>query len=217
MLRKAGAPEPDTTMRIPEALAANTVREAIERSLPLLQPIGEPVYRLRACTSCHHNSLPALTVAMARLRGLPVDDAAARREYDLAIATARERRARTNVLGIGVADINAYPLIGIAAESTAPNPSTDAMVHHVSTRQEPSGRFRSFDYRPPQEYSDVTFTATALRAMQLFPLPGRAAEFKDRHPTSRQVAGGADTTRYRGACAAVDGPYLVGLKQGSRA
>jgi len=180
VLRKAGAPESDSTMRIPEALAANTVREAIERSLPLLQPIGAPVYRLRGCTSCHHNSLPALTVAMARLRGFPVDEAAARKEYDSAIATARERRTRINVLGIGVADINPYPLIGIAAESTAPNPSTDTMVHHVSTRQEPSGRFRSFDYRPPQEYSDVTFTATALRAMQLFPLPGRTAEFQDR-------------------------------------
>jgi ankyrin repeat protein len=180
MLRKAGAPEPRSTIRVPEPLAENTVREAIERSLPLLQRIGEPVYKLRGCTSCHHNTLPAMTVAMARSRGFRIDEAAARKEYDSAIAAAEGRRNRTNVLGIGVPDINPYPLIGIAAENSTPNQSTDAMVHHVSTRQEPSGRFRGFDYRPPQEYSDITFTATALRAMQLFPLPGRTAEFKDR-------------------------------------
>jgi ankyrin repeat protein len=180
MLRKAGAPEPRSTIRVPEPLAENTVREAIERSLPLLQRIGEPVYKLRGCTSCHHNTLPALTVAMARSRGFRVDEAAARKEYDTAIATAGGRRNRTNVLGIGVPDINPYPLIGIAAENSTPNQSTDEMVHHVSTRQEPGGRFRGFDYRPPQEYSDITFTASALRAMQLFQLPGRTAEFKDR-------------------------------------
>jgi len=53
-------------------------------------------------------------------------------------------------------------------------------VHYVSTRQEPSGRFRVMDYRPPQEYTDITFTANALRALQQHSTPARAAEFKDR-------------------------------------
>jgi ankyrin repeat protein len=180
MLRKAGAPEAATVPLIPPPLAENSARAAIERSLPLLQRIGEPLSSAMKCTSCHHNSLPAMTVAMARTRGFAVDGASARKEYDTALALPKGRRNRTNLLGIGVPDINPYPLIGIAAENAAANPSTDAMVHHVSTRQERSGRFRGQDYRPPQEYTDITFTATALRAIQLHTLPGRSSEFKDR-------------------------------------
>ena len=179
-LLRAGAPEATTAMRVPPPLTENTVREAIERSLPLLQRIGEPVYKLKQCTSCHHNTLPAMTVAMAGGRGFRVDLEAARREYESALATAQGLSKRSNILGLGVPDLNPYPLMGIAAVRATPNASTDAMVHHISTRQEPSGRFREFDYRPPMEYSNITFTATSMRAMQLFTLPGRAAEFKDR-------------------------------------
>jgi hypothetical protein len=180
MLRRAGAPEAKTAIRVPPPLAENSVREAIARSLPALQRIGEPVHKLRECTSCHHNSLPALTVSMARTRGFEVDAAAARKEYESAIATARGLLNSDNLIGFGIPDGSPYALIGIAAESAAPNASTDSLVHQLSTRQELSGRFQGFDYRPPMEYTAITFTATALRAMQLYTLPGRAAEFKDR-------------------------------------
>jgi hypothetical protein len=180
MLRRAGAPEAKTAIRVPPPLAENSVREAIARSLPALQRIGEPVHKLRECTSCHHNSLPALTVSMARTRGFEVDAAAARKEYESAIATARGLLNSDNLIGFGIPDGSPYALIGIAAESATPNASTDSLVHQLSTRQELSGRFQGFDYRPPMEYTAITFTATALRAMQLYTLPGRAAEFKDR-------------------------------------
>ena len=180
MLRRAGAPEARTAIRIPPPLAENSVQDAIARSLPLLQRIGEPVYKLRECTSCHHSSLPALTVSIARTRGFKVDSAAARQEYENAIAAAKGLAKPDNIMGFGIPDGSPYALIGIAAESATPNASTDGLVHHLSTRQELSGRFQGFDYRPPMEYTAITFTATALRAMQLFALPGRAAEFKDR-------------------------------------
>ena len=179
MLRAAGAPEAKTAIRVPPPLAENTVRDAVLRSLPLLQRIGEPVFKFQKCISCHNNSLPALAVAMARTRALPVDAAAARTEYENGVNAAASR-ARSNLMGTGVPDIHPFPLIGLAAERPQPNPTLDLLVHHVSTRQEPNGRFRGQDYRPPQEYTDITFTATAMRAMQLHVLPGRAAEFRDR-------------------------------------
>lgn len=182
-LRKVGAPGAQTALQPPPPLPpgkSRTPREAVELSLPLLQRIGEPLSKVRKCTSCHHNSLPAMAVGMARRRGLRVDDAAARQEHETAVSLAPGRRNRTNLIGTGVPDINAFPLIGMAAENPAPSAASDAMVHQVSTRQETSGRFKAVDYRPPQEYSDITFTATALRSMQLYPLPGRAAEFQHR-------------------------------------
>lgn len=83
-------------------------------------------------------------------------------------------------MAFGLPDGSPYALMGMAAESATPNASTDGLVHQLSTRQELSGRFQGLDYRPPMEYSAITFTATALRAMQLYALPGRAAEFRDR-------------------------------------
>jgi hypothetical protein len=117
---------------------------------------------------------------MARTRGFKVDAAAARQEYESAIATAHGLLNSNNVMGFGLPDGSPYALIGIAAEDATPNASTDGLVHQLSTRQEYSGRFQGLDYRPPMEYTAITFTATALRAMQLYALPGRAAEFKDR-------------------------------------
>ena len=117
---------------------------------------------------------------MARTRGFEVDAAAARKEYESAIATARGLLNSDNLMGVGIPDGSPYALIGIAAENATPNASTDSFVHQLSSRQERSGRFQGLDYRPPMEYTAITFTATALRAMQLYTLPGRAVEFKDR-------------------------------------
>lgn len=179
LLRKAGAPEAKTAVRVAPPMEGNQVADAVARSLPLLQRIGAPVHSFGKCISCHNNSLPAMVVNMARARGLAVDDASARQEYEHSIQSMRPH-SPSLWLGTGVADINPYPLIGLAAENRDTNAVTDAMVHHVATRQEPSGRFHEWDYRPPQEYADITFTATALRALQLYPLPGRAAEFRER-------------------------------------
>lgn len=179
LLRKAGAPEPKTAVRVPPPLESNSVSDAINRSLPLLQRIGEPVRKLNKCTTCHNHSLPAMTVAMARARGINVDNDIARNEFQ----HANQPNSGTNLpifLGTGIPDFFPYQLIGLASERIEPNAAIDGMVHHVSTRQDPSGRFHGIDYRPPQEYTDITFTATALRAMQLHTLPGRAAEFKER-------------------------------------
>lgn len=90
MLRNAGAPDAKTAIRVPPALTENAIRNAVERTLPLLQRIGEPVYKLKGCTSCHHNSLPAMVVSMARTRGLKVDDASATKEYESATEASRK-------------------------------------------------------------------------------------------------------------------------------
>lgn len=179
MLQKSGAPEPKTAIRVPPPLETNSPGEAVQRSLALLQRIGEPVRKLNKCTTCHNHTLPAMTVAMARARGWAIDEEAARNEAKQASAPDPGRLTAV-LLGGGVPDFFPYQLIGIAAERIEPNAAIDGMLHHVSTRQDPSGRFRGMDYRPPQEYTDITFTATALRAMQLHTLPGRNAEMKDR-------------------------------------
>jgi ankyrin repeat protein len=179
LLRKHGAPEPRTAVRVPPPLAENTAEDAIKRSLPLLQRIAEPVRKLNSCTTCHNHSLPAMTLAMARSRGFAVDEETARKEFEHA-KQPNSGSVLAILLGAGIPDFFPYQLLGIAAGGDDHGPAADGMAHHISTRQDPSGRFHGMDYRPPQEYTDITFTATALRALRLHPLPGRAAEFKTR-------------------------------------
>lgn len=179
LLRKAGAPEPKTAVRVPAPLEANTVSDAVKRTLPLLQRIGEPVRKLAACTTCHNHTLPAMAVAMARARGFAVDEEIARKEATHA-ATLDQKLSAATLVANAVPDFFAYQLIGLGAETYPAGDATDRMVHYIAAHQDPAGRFKVADYRPPQEYTDITFTATALRSMQLYPIPGRAAEFKER-------------------------------------
>ena len=178
MLRKTGAPEPKTAVRVPVALESNAPGEAIGRSLTLLQRIGEPVRRSNSCTTCHNHTLPIMAVEMARTRGVRIDESRAETEARLA-GELTPAMAPVTLLGVGVPDFFAFQLAGLPGRTEA-SAAIDRMVHFVSTRQEPSGRFRVMDYRPPQEYTDITFTATALRALQRHSTPARAAEFKVR-------------------------------------
>ncbi|PYS36679.1 MAG: hypothetical protein DMG14_23905, partial [Acidobacteria bacterium] len=48
---------------------------------------GEPVFKSRSCVSCHSNSLPAMTVALARKKGFAVNEGQAKKELGFAVAT----------------------------------------------------------------------------------------------------------------------------------
>ena len=67
--------------QVPTASAAPpSLREAIARSVPLLQRAG-PSFVAKApegCVSCHNQSLPAMVIALAEQRGFEVDPVALR-------------------------------------------------------------------------------------------------------------------------------------------
>ena len=53
------------------AVTAATVRTAVERSLPLLQGIGDPFIAKTGCVSCHHNSVVSSAVTDRQAKRLP--------------------------------------------------------------------------------------------------------------------------------------------------
>ena len=59
-------------------VTAAAVRAAVERSLPLLQGIGEPFIAKTGCVSCHHNSAVSSALLAARRSGYGVDEQAVR-------------------------------------------------------------------------------------------------------------------------------------------
>jgi ankyrin repeat protein len=170
VLVAAGAPATDRPESTLPYVHGNTVREAIGRSLPLLQRTATSFYEKSGCVSCHHNSLTAMTVAIARRHGVGVDERGARKELDTVvedITATREQALQGIVSPGGLTTTLGYILMGLSAEGHRPDPATDAIVRLITGAQLPDGRWRT-PYRPPTEASEFTATAVSLRGIQLY-------------------------------------------------
>jgi hypothetical protein len=182
ILTKAGAKEVKEEWPKPAANALS-VEEAIKKVVPTIEMSGEPGWKARQCVSCHSNSLPAMTVGLARQKGFKVNEAQAKKELGFAIAT-DEPVLEPNRLGAspigGGTDTLGYTLMGMAAAGAPADALTDAHIHFMSLNQHPDGAFRNASYRPPSEYGPFTTTALALRSIKLYPIPGRREEFQER-------------------------------------
>lgn len=159
---------------------AASARAAVERSMPLLQSSDVTFIKKSGCVSCHNNNLTAMTVSIARKKRLPLDETIARQQLKR-IGTYlddwRERVLRD--FGIpGESDTVSYILVGLAAENYPPDATTDAMAHFLKTRQAPDGRWRILIHRPPIESSDITVTATSLRALRVYAVKSQRAEYE---------------------------------------
>jgi len=181
LLVKAGAKE--VTEEWPKPAGGSpTVQAAVQKILPLIEMSGEPVFKSRACVSCHNNSLPAMTVAFARKKGFAVNEEQAQKELKFAVATDTpylEPMRLGSTIG-GGSDTLGYTLMGMAAAGYPADALTDSHIHYLSLNQLADGEWRTTSYRPPEEYGPFTTTAVVLRAIKLYPIPGRREEFQDR-------------------------------------
>ena len=226
ILKKAGAKEATEEWPKPAA-GALSAEASVKKIIHTIEMSGEPGWKARECVSCHSNSLPAMTVALARKKGFTVNEPQAKKELGFAIAT-DEPVLEPNRLGAspigGGTDTLGYTLMGMAAAGAPADALTDAHIHFMSINQYPDGAFRNSSYRPPSEYGPFTTTALALRSIKLYPIPGRREEFQERigrakkwllsakpystEQRSMQLNGLADA----GASASERAPFVKGLK-----
>ena len=147
------------------------IKDSVERALALLQKSGPQFVKVSGCTSCHQQSLPQMAVGLARKRGFAVDEQISQQQVKAVMAMYKPLR---DLMLQGSEKIPnppisvSYALVGLAAEGYAPDATTEAMAHLISTRQLPDGSFRILPVRPPLESSDFTATALSLRALQLY-------------------------------------------------
>ena len=152
------------------SVAPAAIHAAVERSLPLLQKIGQPFIQKTGCVSCHHNSLVSSTVAIARRHGYRVDERAASEERTT-VATYLESWRERTLQNIGIAgsqDTISYLLFGLAAAGHPSDKATDAQALWLLRRQSPDGRWPLATLRPPIESNDIEVTAMSMRAVQLY-------------------------------------------------
>src|SRR5712691_205013 len=225
LLVRAGAKEVKEEWPQP-AGGAPSVEAAVKKILPLIETVGDPVFKNRACVSCHNNSLPAMTVSLARQKGFVVNEEQAKKELGYAVTTDTPylEPMRTGSTIGGGSDTLGYTLMGMAAAGHPADALTDAHVHYLSIYQFPDGAWRTTSYRPPEEYGPFTTTAVALRAIRLYSIPGRREEFEERvarakrwlltakafsqEERSMQLNGLADA----GASASERAPFVKALK-----
>ena len=154
----------------------NSIRGAVEASLPLLQRADFNFSKNAGCISCHNNSLVAMTVGLARKRGLRVDEQTAAAQVKVnveSLAAVRDKMHQGYMFEVGdmFSDfILGYQLVGLGAEHCRPDLNTDAAAMLLRSRQSPNGEWQypRADMRPPICLDHIGETALAMRALQFY-------------------------------------------------
>ena len=180
-----GATPRDKTFPKPEGIS--DARASVERAVALLLPSGPAVFTRRACISCHQQTMPALAAAVARERGIAVDETVAQKNLKQIRATYKptgDEAMQNNNPGGGEVGIG-YAVMALAAEKQPLDRMTAGWTHVVAARQMPDGSWPETTSRPPLEYSNITRTAMAIRALTLYPVEGLRKEIETKLARSR--------------------------------
>ena len=184
-LRAAGDSEPAVSAAVRPAESSRglpDLRTAVERSLALLEKSDVRFFQQTGCKSCHNQSLPAMAYGVARDRGFRFDEAVARRQSDnvLSIMAAQRERVLQLMDDEGPADSGGYALAGLAAMGYPSDRNTAAFARGLAARQLPEGNWHVESARPPMEYSSVSATALAIRALTVYGSERRKREYQNR-------------------------------------
>jgi hypothetical protein len=174
------------------------IRRAVEKSLPPLFKAGPSFVKVSGCASCHNNTLPMMAASMAKKHGLAMDeqgfDQNIQQQNGFMMAMATQFREPMLEASYGVPDVQValpYVLLALKAQNVPASGVTAAAVHAIASRQLPGGSWPSYINRAPIENGDIQATALAVRAIQLYGMPGRQEEWKRRIASAREWLGDA--------------------------
>lgn len=164
----------------------NEIRSAIQDSIPHLQRADVNFSTRSGCVSCHDNSLTAMTVGMARKQGFRIDEKTAsaqqKMNVDLLMKT-RDILHQDFLIPVGdnfSEGVEAYVLLGLAAEGYKADLNTDAVAMHILSRQRADGQWQYpiADTRQPLCLDHIGDTALSVRALQLYAPRTDAAAYR---------------------------------------
>ena len=175
-LVKSGAKATDPVAETPKPRTENTIRGAIQASLPLIQKADATFIPKAACVSCHNNSFAALAVSAARKSGFQVDDQTAAQQVKANVFGLEKLRDYLHQGFLNPVEdffapfVVANVLIGLDAERYKPDLNTDAAAMFLKARQMSDGEwpYAAGDPRPPICTNYIGQTAVSMRALQLY-------------------------------------------------
>ncbi len=166
----AGLSSPVTTPAEPTepAPTASVASEAVSRAIIRIQHAQKIWQKKESCASCHHQMLPIRTFSLARKRGVPFDDKAAREMIRSTFAPLAD--LDMFVQGYNHIDTpqDALALTAAHLAGVKPNLSTTVLAQTIASYQRLDGSWTTFDARPPQAHSLFTQTALCAEAIQQY-------------------------------------------------
>lgn len=181
-LRSVGAKEPPPARvkplpnrEVPATPSARTAlaRERIPATLALLQRSSDAFLdngfvQKAGCTSCHGQDMLAVSLGLARERGLAIDEISFGRQLTVQLKrwNARVENARQMTSPVAGAPTSVvYGLWGLKAAGYPADAMTDAMVRWLLRVQRPAGRWNDPTRRPPME--DGAYVATGWSTLSV--------------------------------------------------
>lgn len=158
-------------------------KEAARKSIALLQRANGSFLKEGGCVSCHAQNLTGLVVSVARANGIKVDEAAEAAQLKAVRFQwgAFEQVLLQRMDPPGAVDTTMYSLLQLAVEGAPPDHTIDALIHNMAGQQRKDGNWHfGGNARPPIEDGDFSRTAISIRALSIYGLPGRKAEFDQR-------------------------------------
>ena len=166
------------------SITNDTLRAAVEKSLPLLMKGAVGHRQNRTCFSCHNQGVPILAMAAAKERGFKVDEQELGRQLTfIAEFLGRNRDEYKQGKGTGgQADTAGYALWAMAEAGWKPDETTAAVAEYLLLRHGDRDHWDSNASRPPTEASALTTTYVALFGLDAY----GTAEQQDRIAARRR-------------------------------
>ena len=158
-------------------------RVAVDRSVSLLLTSSPPMFETRRCFTCHHNTVPAEAAALARRKGIQINEELAKKNIQDILAVFRQAAAPAmqaqSTLPGGITLTAGYGLMALAAEAHPQDKVTAALTHWMLATQMPDGSWLGNGVnRPPIEYSTISHTTITVRGLTLYPMAGRQPQIE---------------------------------------
>ena len=155
-------------------VAEDDLRASSRKALKLIQHSQDVWYKKQVCTSCHHQLLPEMPIALARERGVDFDEKIARETTATAFSYLKDFDAV--VQGYDYIDVlfDGWAISTAKLAGVKPSLSTSVYAQFIASRQLADGSWPTMDGRPPQAHSLFTTTAVCAQAIRQY-MP---AEFK---------------------------------------
>jgi ankyrin repeat protein len=181
VLKALGLKPGAATTVAPVARPSPSPREAVARSVPLLQLASGKMLTGGGCAACHAQPLSAMTVDLARNAGW-TDAVADGDVQQVSASLAAGAQALLEVReGGGTPDTQVYLTMALASHGTPATRGTDALAHFLAAKQRPDGSWNGVGAtRAPIQDGDFSRTAMAIRALSAYATPARLTEYRER-------------------------------------
>jgi hypothetical protein len=168
-------------------LTPDVIRDAISKSIPLLEKGSSGSADHRQCFTCHSQAIPVFALSEARRRGFNVDEDNLERQLkhtETHLARGQKNYLKGKGQGGGVITAG-YALWALEAGGRTPDDTTAAVTNYLLEYQKDANHWRHPGKRPPSSGSDFTTTYVALRGLAAFGTEQQQAKSESRKKVVR--------------------------------